>query len=154
MKKPKQTWVAVDMFTGEVVTDSSVSRVVLKHRELVNTLATICRMLPPMGEDGNRDWSRMTKAERGMLNRCAKQVHEAGATQEDVDGFTAWWYQEDWRGAEKRQPPGPWDVVKNWSRYLNWREGTDADPLREKLAKSWSAYSAIETVSTDAELPD
>ena len=121
----RQQWVAVDMFTGEIVTDSKTSRVILRHREIVNVLARICKMLPPMGADGQRDWSRMTKAERGILNRCAKELREAQATDEQVEAFVGWWYKCDWRGSEKRQLPGPWDVVKNWSRYLNWAEGTE-----------------------------
>lgn len=120
------TWVAVDMFTGEIVTDSRISRVVLAHREIVNALAELCEMLPPLGADGQRCWNRMTSAERGILNRCAKQLHEAQATLEQIQRFEDWWYTQEWRGKEKRQLPGPWDVVKNWSRYLNWSEGTEA----------------------------
>jgi len=139
-------WLAVDMFTGEIVTDSKVSRVLLRHREIVNTLARICQMLPPMGASGERDWSRMTKAERGILNRCAKQLREAQATNDQIEAFIGWWYKCDWRGAEKRQLPGPWDVVKNWSRYLNWAEGTeDIDPARAVLHylgfDTWDEYN-------------
>jgi len=137
--KPGQ-WVAVDMFTGEIVTDSHVSRVMMKHREIVSTLARVCKMLPPMGMDGKRDWSRMTKAERGMLNRCAKELHEASATTETIEAFTGWWYKCDWRGSEKRQLPGPWDVVKNWSRFLNWFEGTEDD-----VAMGWIKRLGFET---------
>lgn len=127
-------WVAVDMFTGEIVTDSQISRVVLRHREIVARLAEICDMLPPLGADGQRCWNRMTKAERGMLNRCAKQLHEAGATNEQIGAFGEWWYTSDWRGLEKRQLPGPWDVVKNWSRMLNWLENT---PSEKSWGVSW-----------------
>lgn len=128
-------WLAVDMFTGEVVTDSRVSRVVVKHREIVDALAELCEMLPPMGVDGKRCWNRMTQAERGILNKCAKQLHEADATREQVERFSDWWYTQDWRGKEKRQLPGPWDVVKNWSRYVNWSEGTGRD-----IAAEWQRY--------------
>lgn len=116
-------WIAVDMF-GEIITTSKISRAVLKHREIVDALAGLCEMLPPMGVDGQRCWNRMTKAERGILNRCAKQLHDAEATRDQIERFSDWWYTQDWRGKEKRQLPGPWDVIKNWSRYLNWREGT------------------------------
>lgn len=126
-------WVAVDMFTGEIVTDSKTSRVILRHREIVNDLAELCDMLPPMGADGQRCWNRMTNAERGILNRCAKQLHEAEATQEQIKSFSDWWYTQDWHGRDKRQLPGPWDVVKNWSRYLNWSEGTQEN----NVAQSW-----------------
>jgi len=145
--RPKQPkWVAVDMFTGEIVTDSRISRVLLRHREIVNVLALICKMPPPFGGDGQRDWSRMTKAERGMLNRCAKELREASATDEQIEAFLGWWYKCDWRGAEKRQTPGPWDVVKNWSRYLNWAEGTEErDPAQAVMRhfgfEKWDEYS-------------
>ncbi len=131
----KQTWIAVDMFTGEIVIDSIISRVVFKHREIVNALAELCDMLPPLGFDGQRCWNRMTKAERGMLNRCAKQLHEAEATLEQIKSFGEWWYKFDWRGKEKRQLPGPWDVVKNWSRYLNWSEGTEQNNVGAEWAE-------------------
>lgn len=141
--QPKHTWIAVDMFTGEIVTDGKTSRVLLRHREIVNELARICGMLPPLGEDGQRDWGRMTKAERGILNRCAKELREAAATDEQVEAFVGWWYKCDWRGAEKRQLPGPWDVVKNWSRYLNWAEGTEErDPAMSVVhALGFETYS-------------
>ena len=126
-------WVAVDMFTGEIVTDSSVSRKIVKHQEIVTALADVCDMLPPMGSDNKRCWARMTKAERGILNRCAKQLHEAEATIDQIERFEDWWYTQDWHGKEKRQLPGPWDVVKNWSRYLNWSEGTQ----ESSVASAW-----------------
>jgi hypothetical protein len=127
-------WVAVDMFTGEIVTGSQVSRVILRHREIVNALAELCEMLPPIGADGQRCWNRMTKAERGILNRCAKELHDAEATNEQIVSFGDWWYTNDWRGKEKRQLPGPWDVVKNWSRMINWLECT---PSENKVAQEW-----------------
>jgi hypothetical protein len=129
------TWTAIDMFTGEIVTDSVISRVVLAHREIVNDLAALCEMLPPLGADGQRCWNRMTKAERGILNRCAKQLHEAQATHDEIERFADWWYTQDWRGKEKRQLPGPWDVIKNWSRYLNWSEGTQENTVANEWLK-------------------
>ena len=140
--KQTERWVAVDMFTGEIITDSKASRILITHREIVSALAHICKMLPPMGGDGERDWSRMTKAERGILNRCAKQLREADAKIEQIEAFIGWWYKCDWRGAEKKQLPGPWDVIKNWSRFLNWLEGTDENP-----ALSWLKALGFETLA-------
>lgn len=145
-------WVAVDMFTGEIVTDSIISKVVLKHREIVAALSELCDMLPPMGGDGHRCWNRMTKSERGILNRCAKQLHEASATIDQIAEFSDWWYSQDWRGREKNQLPGPWDVIKNWSRYLNWAEGTEQGKtewgaaLDRQKSDPNSAYSRLMSV--------
>ena len=142
-------WVAVDMFTGEIITNSAISKTILKHREIVECLASLCHMLPPLGSDGKRAWNRMTQAERGMLNRCAKQLHDAEATLYQIEHFDDWWYDQDWRGKEKRQIPGPWDVVKNWSRYLNWMENTPDN--NHGVAQDWLNYlNASETPGTAA----
>ena len=136
MTDTTQKWIAVDMFTGEVMTTSSVSRVVIRHQEIFEQLATICKMTPERdAETGAYEWRRMTKAERGMLNRCAKELYDASATDDEIGGFTAWWTIHDWRG-RNRQPPGPWDVVKNWTRYRahgarnvgeEWQAAIDAE---------------------------
>lgn len=123
------TWTAIDTNTGEIITDSQVSRVLGTHQQLFEELATVCQMLPERKPDGGYNWQGMTKTERGMLNRYAKELREAGRTVADVQHFGRWFTENDWRG-QRGEPPMPTDVVKLMTRSLAANQGED-------VAQAW-----------------
>ena len=98
---------------------------------LFETLADICDLTPP-----ERDWSKLTRSARGMLNRAVKELLKVGADPPAVRAFRAWWDTNDWRGKDKRQAPAPDDVAKLWSKSLHGsaKNGSvqDTDPAEQK----------------------
>lgn len=121
-----QHWLAVNPDTGEIITDNATKRVIVTHQEIFEALAECCDMLPALKPDGKRDWSSMTRTERGMLNRVSKELREAGRSVDDVLGFREWFRLNDWRG-KRGDPPLPTDVVKMFTRYMTARMPRDVD---------------------------
>ena len=76
-------------------------------------LSDVTNLTPP-----GRDWKQLTRTAAGQLNRYAKELRDINATPEQIAAFGPWWYANDWRG-QKRQPPKPADVAREWPRYRN-----------------------------------
>lgn len=96
---------------------------------ILEALARICKMWP-----SNGDFSTLTELELGQLRKYTKQLKQARATPQQVDGFAPDWYANDWRG-QKRQPPKPADVVKGWTVYL-----TRAGVAGENVGAKWQNF--------------
>lgn len=62
------------------------------------------------------DLAVMTEAQRGQLAQSSKKLRSAGATPKQIEGFGAWWYENDWRG-KKGQPPTPAQVRTEWGKF-------------------------------------
>jgi hypothetical protein len=79
-------------------------------------LATVCRLRPV-----DDDWSQLTDAERGMLNRNAGQLRKLKAEPQAILDFEEYWIACDWRGQkDPYQPPTPNDVTANWMKCTQW----------------------------------
>jgi hypothetical protein len=78
-------------------------------QEMFGRLAELCQI----------ELDLITQDQRGKLNKVAKKLLDAGKTLDHIGKFETYWYTRDWRG-KKGQPPGPWDVVKEWGRARAW----------------------------------
>ena len=71
----------------------------------------------------------LTDKQRGILNQSESNLRAAGACPADVDAFSEWWYQVDWRGrGDEKQgrpsvPPQPHQVREEWGKFETWRNG-------------------------------
>lgn len=80
---------------------------------LFEALADVSGRTPP-----DRDWQKLPGVVRGILNKSTAQLRKVDATPDQVSGFWAWWKVHDFRG-QKNKRPDPWEVVKQWTVYLN-----------------------------------
>jgi len=85
--------------------------------ELFEALADVSGRTPP-----DRDWLKLPNVARGILNKATAQLRKVKATPDQVRAFWPWWQANDFRG-KKNQRPDPWEVVKQWTLYLNSQNG-------------------------------
>jgi len=90
--------------------------------ELFEALADVSGRTPP-----DRDWLKLPDAPRGILNKATSQLRKVQATPAQVRAFWPWWKANDYRG-KKNQRPDPWEVVKQWTVYLNSQNGNGNGP--------------------------
>jgi hypothetical protein len=68
------------------------------------------------------DLSLISEKERGALNQAEARMRQNKFTPADVEGFSEWWYANDWRG-QKDQAPTLKDIKENWGRYKAFLNG-------------------------------
>jgi hypothetical protein len=125
-------YVQIDLLTGEIVGETDTPALRKQHRgEIFEALAKCCGMTPEQN-----DWTQLTAAERGILNRFSKQLVDVHATVDDLDRFLRWWNVKDWRG-QRGQKPTPADVVKCWTAF---RSSTTDRP--DRFEADWLRYKA------------
>lgn len=115
--KPIQTDISSDPVSGP--TPAQV---------MFGTLAEICQV----------DLGAMTEKQRGELNQAEKVLRDTGATPTDLLGFSAYWFEFDWRG-KQGQPPSPTQARAEWGRYKGYlaslRPEPPPAPLPDHLAQ-------------------
>jgi hypothetical protein len=89
--------------------------------EIFEALADVSGRTP-----SDRDWKKLPGVTRGILNKAASQLRKVKATPEQVRDFWPWWKVHDFRGRQNKRPD-PWEVVKQWTVYLNSQNGQDHD---------------------------
>ena len=88
-------------------------------RAMFSALANLCQI----------SIKTLTKKQRDILNQSESRLRGAGARPADMDAFSEWWSQFDWRGrGDEKQgrpsvPPQPHQVREEWGKFETWRNG-------------------------------
>lgn len=80
-------------------------------QEMFGALAALCKY----------DLAIITKKERGQLNQAECKMREKGYIPADLNAFSEWWYEYDWRG-QKGQPPTLNDIRQTWGRFRDYQK--------------------------------
>lgn len=82
-----------------------------KARQMTNALVEVCQI----------DMAIVDGKTRGLFKSAANKMAKTYEIQ-DVDKFSIWWYQHDWRG-QAGQPPTLSNVREEWGKYRNHPNG-------------------------------
>lgn len=109
----------------------------LAHNAMFTALADLCQYNLKVIRDGPRM----------ALNTAAKYWLGQGVTPENMQAFSSWWYENDWRG-KKGQPPVLGQIRDTWGQFEN-RDKARQNGHHKNTATNQTSISGLREKGSD-----